>query len=71
MAEIFEMSLQHLIHPDQFSAPQRARHGVVFRSPCIEHSGHQIWGATGLILGDLIANIHNVLSNSFQEKKNA
>ena len=70
VAEIFEMSLQHLIHPDHFSTPQRARHGVVFRSPCIEHTGHRVWGATGLILGELIENIHNVLSNSFRENEN-
>ena len=70
VAEIFEMSLMHLIHPDHFSMPLRERHGVVFRSPCIEHTGHQIWGATGLILGELIEKIRTALSNSAAEKEN-
>ena len=64
VAQIFEMSLMHLINPDHFSSPLRERHGVVFRSPCIEHSNHQIWGATGLILGELIAYLRSALNIS-------
>ena len=71
VAEIFEMSLMHLIHPDHFSVPLRDRHGVVFRSPCIEHTGRQIWGATGLILGELIEKIRAALSISVSKKENA
>ena len=68
VADIFDMSLQYLLHPDHFSAPLRERHGVKFHSPCIHYKNHQIWGATGVILGELIAKIRSLLSESSTEK---
>ena len=69
VAEIFEMSLRHLAHPDHFSVPLRKRHGVAFHSPCIHYKNRQIWGATGLILGELIAKIRSLSSDSDKKKE--
>lgn len=57
VAEVFEMSLHHLIDPDHVKQPRLTRNGVTFHAPCILHENRQIWGATCLILGELIAAV--------------
>ena len=58
VAEVFEMSLRHLLHPTNKKSPLQERGGIAFRAPCILLENRQIWGATCLILGELIAALH-------------
>ena len=64
VAEIFEMSLRHLVDAGNFRIPLRERYGIAFRSPCIDHEKREIWGATSLILGQLITAIRVAFPDS-------
>ena len=55
VAEVFEMSLTHLMAPENTKNPLLERYGIAFHAPCILLEHRQIWGATCLILGELIA----------------
>lgn len=54
VAEVIELPLQHLASSDSLHCTDRRVGGVQFRSPHIAVGGHQIWGATCLILGELV-----------------
>ena len=64
VADIFEMSLRHLVDTGNFRIPLRKRYGISFRSPCIDHEKCEIWGATSLILGQLITAIRVAFPDS-------
>ena len=53
VAEVLELPLPHLLDPANTDTYQRNARGVAFRSPQILLDGHQVWGATSIILGEL------------------
>jgi 8-oxo-dGTP pyrophosphatase MutT (NUDIX family) len=57
VAEVIEMSLAHLIDPKNIQFPLKKKQGIFFQAPCIVQGNRQIWGATCLILGELIAAV--------------
>lgn len=55
VAELLEVPLAHLSDPAARGRQARASGGVSFSAPCFHWGGHAIWGATSLILAELLA----------------
>jgi 8-oxo-dGTP pyrophosphatase MutT (NUDIX family) len=69
VAEVFEMSLQHLIDPKNVQVPLQQRYGISFHTPCFLLKNRRIWGATSLILAELLAAIRVAAADSKFDKK--
>lgn len=54
VAELLETPVAHLISRDHDGWHEIQRRGLKFRTPHITFQGHRIWGATGIMLGELI-----------------
>ncbi len=52
--EIIEVPLVHLLDPANLGSRQRSRDGRSYRAPHFRWQSHRIWGATCLILGELV-----------------
>ena len=55
VAELIEIPLQALLSPANHSSHQVLRRGVAFRAPHIQIGPHRVWGATCMILAEVIA----------------
>ncbi len=60
--EILEVPLDHLLDPANLSSHERSHLGCVYQSPHFAWQTCQIWGATCLILGELITVTHEIAS---------
>jgi hypothetical protein len=63
------MSLRHLIDPKNVQVPLQQRYGISFHTPCFLLKNRRIWGATSLILGELLAAIRVVSADSTFDTK--
>lgn len=54
VAEVLEVPLEHLLDPVNYRNFLVEYPRVVFRAPCFDWRGHPIWGATGMMLGELV-----------------
>ncbi len=54
VAEVLETPVSHLLDPQSVELLRQTRNGVVVTAPCIRWQGHAIWGATAILLGQLI-----------------
>ena len=61
VAEVLEVSLDDLRDASRIRRASRIREGVHIDYPYIDLHGHQVWGATGMVLGELIALLQNGL----------
>ena len=52
--ELLELPLSHLMDERNHATHTIVRGRLSFRAPCIEFGGRHIWGATALILGELL-----------------
>jgi 8-oxo-dGTP pyrophosphatase MutT (NUDIX family) len=52
--EILEVSLDHLRDASRIRRGTRTREGVAVEYPYFDLLGHQVWGATAMILGEFI-----------------
>jgi 8-oxo-dGTP pyrophosphatase MutT (NUDIX family) len=59
--ELLEVPLLHLLDPANFGSHQREYHGQVYEAPHFVFGSHRIWGATCLILGELITLVEEFL----------
>ena len=55
VAEMIEVPLRALCTPASIGSHLITRGGLSFTAPHIEHAGHRIWGATCMILAELVA----------------
>jgi 8-oxo-dGTP pyrophosphatase MutT (NUDIX family) len=55
VAEVLEASVAHLADPTQHGVSQYRRGELEFSAPHFTWGDHRIWGATGMILGELTA----------------
>lgn len=55
VAELLEVPLQHLCTPSAFQETKITRHGMATRAPCFRWQGYDIWGATSMILAELVS----------------
>jgi 8-oxo-dGTP pyrophosphatase MutT (NUDIX family) len=54
VAEVLEVPLAHLIDPTNYGAHWIQRGGISFLAPHIEFNGRLIWGATAILLAELL-----------------
>lgn len=52
---VLEVSLSELQHPDHLRVGWRWRHDEAIRVPYFELQGERVWGATAMVLGELLA----------------
>jgi 8-oxo-dGTP pyrophosphatase MutT (NUDIX family) len=55
VAEVLELPLEHLLLPASRGAHTRRHRGVTLSAPHFQWGRHRIWGATAMILGELVA----------------
>ena len=60
--EILEIPLEHLLDPANLSSHQRSLNGCTYTVPHFAWKSHRIWGATCLILGELVTVIDEITS---------
>lgn len=60
--EVFEIPLDHLLDAANFGSHFRMRRGRPCTAPHFVWKSHRIWGATCMILGELITVIEEVVS---------
>jgi 8-oxo-dGTP pyrophosphatase MutT (NUDIX family) len=58
--EVLEVPLAHLLNPDNFGSHQRHREGRPCTAPHFLWDKHRIWGATCMILGELVTLIEEL-----------
>lgn len=54
VAEILEVRLEHLRDASRIRTGTRVREGVAIEYPYFDLSGHHVWGATAMVLGEFI-----------------
>ena len=52
--EIIQIPLPHLLAPANLGSQQRSSEGISYTAPHFIWQSHQVWGATCLILGELV-----------------
>lgn len=52
--EVLEVPLSHLLDPAHFGHHERQLHGRTYLAPHFLYESHRIWGATCMILGELV-----------------
>jgi 8-oxo-dGTP pyrophosphatase MutT (NUDIX family) len=57
VAEVLEVSLEHLRDASRIRMGSRVREGVAIEYPYFDLLGHQVWGATAMVLGEFICLI--------------
>ena len=55
VAEILEVPVEHLLEPATLSEPERIRDGRPLVTPAFSVAGHEIWGATSMILAEFLS----------------
>jgi 8-oxo-dGTP pyrophosphatase MutT (NUDIX family) len=59
--ELLEMPLPHLFSPAHFGSHSREYRGQVYSAPHFAFQSHRIWGATCMILGELVTILEELL----------
>lgn len=60
VASLVTLPLASLLDPASYGRMEIHRRGLRFRTPCIEAPPYRIWGATCMILGELIAVLRDL-----------
>jgi 8-oxo-dGTP pyrophosphatase MutT (NUDIX family) len=55
VAEILEVPVEHLLEPATLSERERIRDGRPLVAPAFSVAGHEIWGATSMILAEFLS----------------
>jgi 8-oxo-dGTP pyrophosphatase MutT (NUDIX family) len=55
VARILEVAVDELLDPATFVRTTRERDGIVLTVPAFHISGHEIWGATAMVLAEFLA----------------
>lgn len=61
VAEVFSMSLSELLNPTVKKVSRRPVRGQMVSVPFYEINGHEVWGATALILSELEWRLNHVM----------
>lgn len=60
VAELLEVPLFHLLDPDSLDCYERHYQGRPYNAPYFDWHGRRIWGATCMILGELVALLEDL-----------
>jgi 8-oxo-dGTP pyrophosphatase MutT (NUDIX family) len=69
VAEVLEIPLAHLLDPKNYGQHRRQQRGLSMTAPHIQWGRHRIWGATSMILGELLAVISKIQGESISMNK--
>lgn len=61
VAEVLDPSLSHLLDPANVDRARFESHGFSIEAPCYVWREHRIWGATSMILAELVDVVSDVL----------
>ena len=61
VAELLEVPLSHLLDPATRQTSTREIAGGVFEAPYFAVDGHEVWGATAMMLAELVAVLESVV----------
>jgi 8-oxo-dGTP pyrophosphatase MutT (NUDIX family) len=57
---LLEVPLRHLVDPANTSRLERRQRGLAFHAPCFLWDDQRIWGATSMILAELVAAVERL-----------
>jgi 8-oxo-dGTP pyrophosphatase MutT (NUDIX family) len=57
---LLEIPLSHLVDPRNTGHVERRQRGLAFRAPCFLWENERIWGATSMILAELVAGVRSL-----------
>ena len=60
VAELLEVPLSHLLDPANRGRHSRRQRGIEYSAPHFLWGRHRIWGATSMILGELVEILENI-----------
>ncbi len=60
--EVLEIPLDHLLDPANLARHERSEKGCSYEAPHFSWQSYQIWGATCLILGELVTVVEQIAS---------
>jgi 8-oxo-dGTP pyrophosphatase MutT (NUDIX family) len=60
VSELLEIPAGHLMDPSNYGILTQRRGPLRFTAPCIHFRGHRIWGATAIILSELLGLLETV-----------
>jgi hypothetical protein len=60
VVEIIELPVAHMLDPANYGRHEVRRGGICFTAPHVAFQSHRIWGATSLILGEMIAVLNDL-----------
>jgi hypothetical protein len=52
---LLEIPLAHLIDPANTGAFERRQRGITYSAPCFRWQSERIWGATSMVLAELVS----------------
>jgi 8-oxo-dGTP pyrophosphatase MutT (NUDIX family) len=55
VAQILEIDVDELLDPARFVSTERERGGIALTVPAFHVAGHEIWGATAMVLAEFLA----------------
>lgn len=58
--QLLEVPLAHLLDPAATGHVERRQRGLAFRAPCFQWESERIWGATCMILAELVATLREL-----------
>jgi hypothetical protein len=64
VAEVIEIPLDHLLNTKSVHREVWSLHGAEIVVPYYSFRGHKIWGATAMVLAELVAIIRNVVESA-------
>ena len=62
--EVITVTVRELLDPQRVVVEQWQRHGVELQVPFFAIAGHKVWGATAMILSELVARIRRNLAEN-------
>lgn len=60
VAEVLEVPIDHLLDPSNVGRHQRSHRGLSYAAPHFGWQAHHIWGATSMILAELVSLVDEV-----------
>ena len=68
VAEIIEVSLEHLLNPQNIRKEVRKVRSEKVEIPYFLWNGHKIWGATAMVLAEFIEIVREMLTHDIQKR---
>jgi 8-oxo-dGTP pyrophosphatase MutT (NUDIX family) len=61
--QVLEVSVKHLLDATNYSSLTLPHRAITYLAPCITFRGHNIWGATSVMLSELIGILREIMGD--------